>query len=211
MLKYLLAATGFGFLIYEGYNFLKLKNKKNNLLQKIYKVGDTVDIDGEYICEYTFDDESDCHKVIIETYKIQNNDLIQNSKISFVHIIGTFFKENSNYDSKEQFSDIQYRTQYYYKEDGKNILKLKYDLDLEKIIDDYNLIKISTGSKVGKIYFYCKRINRKIITLLFSNDLDTLIKNIDKNKLNFYYYIILLSFIVALTTRKIALKNIQLY
>jgi len=200
MLKYLLTLTGSALIFREIYKYFTLKDKKTKLLKKIYKPGDSIEVD-EYIYEYTFGNNSDCHKVIIETFKVKNGDLIQNSHMSFVHIRDKSFKCNNN-DSKERFSNIKYTTSSYYKQGGKDLLKLQYDIDLDEIINDYSLIKVSRGPKVNKIYSHCKKLNGKTIVLSFSNDLQTLMDNIGKNNYELNYYIGLLLIITAFTIPK---------
>lgn len=203
MLKYFYVFMS-GFLMHGIYKIFKFKNRRNKLLQRIYKSEDKTNIPyDEYIYEYTLDNKSDCHKIIIETYKIHNDNLIKNSKMSFINISDTFSKKNINCDQKEQLKNIQYITKFYSKEDGKKKLKLEYnlDLDIDEINNNYDLVKISIGSKVNKIYFYRKKINNEFITASFSNDMDTLIQNIDNKKLRSHYFFVILFFIIIFTPK----------
>lgn len=192
MPKYLFTIVGigigFGFLLKETYENRKKVNQRKELLQNLYKSNVIIDKD-ECIYEHNFNNDSSCHKIIIETYKIQDDNLSLNEKISFIHIESNNCIYNNN--AKDLIKHTKFSSQVLNKIDAERSLTEKYRINLDDYCTckGYVLVRVSIGSNIKRLYFYCKKFYNQNMIISYSDNLEILLDDIVKKGSRFYYYI----------------------
>jgi len=160
MFRYLLAVIGtgigIGLLFNETRTHRKTVDRKKRLLKNVYKSDKNIDNIDEWIYEHNFSENSLCHKVILETYKVHDEDLQLNGKLSFIHIQSSDLKCNNN-DANDLTRRSKMTEYLYNKINATKFMEETYDLKLNEYFKDYSLVKISIGQNLKKLYFYCRK------------------------------------------------------
>lgn len=204
MFKYITGLVATGCLLKGIYDYKISIDKKNKLKQSITDKfePDYQNIhDNEYIYEHNFDDSSRCFKVIIETYKMYDDNLFANGKLSFVHTEDKLIKlKKCDHNPKDLTNTVEYVTNLFNRDDAEKLLRNEYGLNLNKLLyyHDYNFAKIHFGSEIKKIFIFNKIYNDKKIMIAFSNDLDILLNDITKNYSVMYICFSCILYILAL-------------
>jgi hypothetical protein len=208
MFKYLFALTGSGLLMWEAYNYWFLTRKRKAIpVYPVHKNGQpTITNNNEYICEYNLDDNTNCHKVVIESYNVmgppsslslssssvlQKYAPILNATISFIHIQDLKLKLNN--DPKECFTCNRYSEEMLHRDIASRVLMDRYRFDINKYdrilntsAGKFDFIKLLIGQRVTKMYIYYAKFREHKVAVAFSDDLNSLLNYVLNRKKSMY-------------------------